>query len=589
MSFSMPTAKSCRGRTAGIAAAALGALALLAGDLAAAEIIPSARRIAWDPGVRGGIPARATICANVRNAPYSARGDGAADDTGAIQRAIDACGSGQVVYVPAGTYRITAPVRVRSDVTLRGDGIGKTIVRGASGYGSRWLIGFEDPAYDWALTASPSRDLVAGISKGSDTITTSVAHGWSVGDVVLIDQLEDPSGDPPITNDGGSGACTWCGRSSGNRPIGQWARITAVTSSTTARIEPALYWNYKASATPQAVKATGLTTNAGIEDLTVDNSTSGARDTVYMHFAVNSWLLRVELVGSYRRHVDMYGGLWNTIKESILHDGVPASPTTGAQYGPDRAYGVFMGPWPTACLVEDNIFYGLTLMVSLEGAPSGNVIAYNFFTDSRYNDSEWGRQTVGTHGAHPMMNLIESNHAEDKFSADFYWGTSSHQTYFRNRMFNATGKLYGSWGFDLYRFQRYYNIVGNVLGTTYEKTYEVVGDFPYMGTNAIYKLGYVDGGDADAAGNDALVKSTLLRHGNWDSVNGATLWDPAIADRTLPASLYLTAKPAWFGSLAWPAIGPDLAPMTGKIPAEVRFQQSKVAPPMPPTGLTVTR
>ncbi len=56
-----------------------------------AEIIPSSRRIQWDSGVRGGIPNRTTVCANVKNTPYNAVGNGMADDTAAIQDAINAC------------------------------------------------------------------------------------------------------------------------------------------------------------------------------------------------------------------------------------------------------------------------------------------------------------------------------------------------------------------------------------------------------------------------------------------------------------------------------------------------------------------
>jgi hypothetical protein len=549
---------------------------------AAAEIIPAARRITWDPGVRGDIPVRATICANVRNAPYSAAGNGSTDDTTALQNAINACAAGQVVLVPAGTYLVSAPIRVKSGITLRGEGIGRTTIKGSSGYGSRWLIGYEDPAYDWSMSNSPSRTLTAGTNKGSTQITTSAAHGWQVGDYILVDQLKDPTGDPPVTNDGGSGSCTWCGREDGNRPIGQWVRVTAVPSTTTATIDPALYWNYKTSLQTQGTKATGLTQNSGIEDLTVDNSASGARDAVFVHFAVNSWLLRVEVKGSYRRAVDMQGGMWNTIRESVFHDGIPATPTVGTQYGPDRAYGIFVGPNPSACLIENNIFYSLSLMISLEGAPSGNVIAYNYFTDSFYKDSEWGRLTIGMHGAHAMMNLIEGNHARDKFDADNYWGTSSHQTFFRNRMYNVTGKLYGSWGFDLYKGVRYYNIVGNVLGTDYETIYEIVGDFTYTGSKSIYRLGFVDAGDSDAAGNDPQVKSTLLRHGNWDSVTKGVVWDPSISDHTIPDSLYLSGKPTWFGSLAFPPIGPDRTPMTGQIPAEVRYNNQGTTRPKPP-------
>jgi hypothetical protein len=549
-----------------------------------AEIIPAARRITWDPGVRGDIPVRSTICANVRNAPYNAAGNGSTDDTNALLNAINACASGQVVLVPAGTYLVSAPIRVKSGITLRGEGIGRTIIKGSSGYGSRWVIGYEDPAYDWSMSNSSSRTLTAGTGKGSTQLTTSAAHGWQTGDYILVDQLEDPNGDPPVTNDGGSGACTWCGRENGNRPIGQWVRVSAVPSTTTATIEPALYWNYKTSLTPQGTKATGLTQSSGIEDLTVDNSVSGARDAVFVHFAVNSWLLRVEVKGSYRRAVDVQGGMWNTIRESVFHYGIPATPTVGTQYGPDRAYGIFLGPWPTACLIENNIFHALSLMISLEGAPSGNVIAYNYFTDSYYKDADWGRLTIGMHGAHPMMNLIEGNHARDKFDADNYWGTSSHQTFFRNRMYNVTGKLYGSWGFDLYKGVRYYNVVGNVLGTSYETIYEITGNFTYTGSKSIYRLGFIDAGDDDAAGNDSLVKSTLLRHGNWDSVTNGVVWDPAISDHTIPDSLYLPGKPTWFGTLPFPAYGPDRTPMTGQIPAEVRYTQGATRP-KPPANL----
>jgi len=163
-----------------------------ASNRAHAEIIPAARRITWDPGVRGDIPVRSTICANVRNSPYNATGNGTSDDTTALQNAISACASGQVVLVPAGTYRITAPIRVKSGVTLRGEGMGRSIIKGASGYGSRWLIGYEDPNYDWSMSNSTSRTLTAGTSKGSTSLTTSAAHGWAAGDYIL-DQRFVPS------------------------------------------------------------------------------------------------------------------------------------------------------------------------------------------------------------------------------------------------------------------------------------------------------------------------------------------------------------------------------------------------------------
>jgi hypothetical protein len=69
-----------------------------------------------------------------------------------------------------------------------------------------------------------------------------------------------------------------------------------------------------------------------------------------------------------------------------------------------------------------------------------------------------------------------------------------------------------------------------------------------------------------------------LRHGNFDYVSKAVLWDPANADHDLPPSLYRSSKPGWWGGLAWPAIGPDTANvgqvLNGKIPAQVRYEDS---------------
>ena len=45
---------------------------------------------------------------------------------------------------------------------------------------------------------------------------------------------------------------------------------------------------------------------------------------------------------------------------------------------------------------------------------------------------------------------------------------------------------------------------------------------------------------------DAQVSATTLRHGNFDYVTNTVKWDPAITNHTLPNSLYLTQKPAFF-------------------------------------------
>jgi hypothetical protein len=86
-----------------------------------------------------------------------------------------------------------------------------------------------------------------------------------------------------------------------------------------------------------------------------------------------------------------------------------------------------------------------------------------------------------------------------------------------------------------------------------------------MGVGPIYVLGYWNSWSAGADTDkfDPLELSTLLRWRNYDYFS-------------LPASLYLADKPSWFGSVAWPAIGPDVSGMSNKLPAQLCYESNNL-------------
>jgi hypothetical protein len=86
---------------------------------------------------------------------------------------------------------------------------------------------------------------------------------------------------------------------------------------------------------------------------------------------------------------------------------------------------------------------------------------------------------------------------------------------------------------------------------------------------AIFELG--DNANHNGDYKTDVAFTTLWSHGNYDTVTPGVVWNPKIRARTLPASLYLANKPAWWPSgQPFPWVGPDLKPRIGVLPAKAR-------------------
>jgi len=204
------------------------------------------------------------------------------------------------------------------------------------------------------------------------------------------------------------------------------------------------------------------------------------------------------------------------------------------------------------------------------GPSAGLVAAYNYETDSYYTTPSWLSPSISLHDAGAMLDLFEGNQFAN-FNADLYHGTTQLATFFRNQLTGyQTGKTNNTEVINLWAYSRYMSFVGNVLGTPgYHTAYEdsSVGTSGSPNTS-IYLLGYSGVNESLTSGiaYDAKVATTLLRWGNYDVASRASRWNsseipagnPVPASQSLPASFF-TSKPAWWGTMPWPPIGPDVS------------------------------
>jgi hypothetical protein len=217
------------------------------------------------------------------------------------------------------------------------------------------------------------------------------------------------------------------------------------------------------------------------------------------------------------------------------------------------------------------------------------VVAYNYIDDAWTGAMDSMQETTidGGHASFPYMELFEGNWAAH-LGTDSVWGNSGWLTFFRNfasgqqRRTPLIPETFDVTAVGLEARSRFINVVGNVLGA-YGKAqmYEVQSNPPGTSQAAVYRIGHrANGGNGGGDSNKYEVPadpgttaSTLIRHGNFDYVTNRVVWSPAVAGRTLPDSLYLTGRPAFFGAREWPWVDPLGQVRTFVLPAKERFDQ----------------
>jgi hypothetical protein len=539
-----------------------------------AQIIPAERLAPWNPGVTvgvlGGIPANRTVFTNM--AGLNAAGQ--VDISTALQNALNTCPPNQVVVLPAGTFLLANIIYLSPNITLRGAGMDRTVLKCVNTGSMRMDA---DNTF-WSLYQG--QVVTSGLTRGSTNIVVPSTTDFEVGKPCLIGQFSSINQYDPILVVGVGGTNAQNGYI--YRVI---ARVTGKTA-TSISIWPPIYGDM--SARHARIKhAIWRKSGLGIEGMTLNMTDSIAQSGIILTGVQDSWVKDVRIRWAKNRSIAMLECLGLEIRDSYFDD---------LNHGGSNGAGVLMD---TVCasLIENNIVMNSFPGIEVNAGSCGNVIGYNFLLNTN------GLVEIDSnHGPHNAFNLYEGN-ITGRFLSDSYFGSESDGTVFRNWLHGQIpGQTSIGWTFALKRFNRNYSLVGNVLGSPTPFTMVFDGTSfgqPNMGNGSSsgFAPPWADWLKAGAPSSyqelDTNVVRSLVRKGNYNFFNRAIPAGEALAPGELPNSLYRSSKPAWFGSMPWPPIDPSNPSSLSftNIPAGLRYVTGATpvagAVPLAPTGLAI--
>jgi hypothetical protein len=587
-------------------------------------IIPANRITTWNPGLQalGGIPNRTTICTTINPT-------GSGDDA-TIQNAVNTCADNTVVQLGAGTFGFTGlnVTFSRSNVTVRGsvDGNGNltSIISMATSHDGPAFT-FGSGGQDQSFLVQP-QSLTVNALKGTSSVTVASNPGYVVGELVTIDQLFDPNADTqnvvsnsttgiwlnpdhfnsPFYTQGAAPATPsnrimFCRQ---NRVLTQTVEITNINGTTITFSTP-LHMDFLTSLTAQVVRhsngqggaVTAPVKLSGVENVYIQGGRYGGH--IYFSGASSCWAKNTESYWWQTSGISFTRSFRCEYRDSYIHQTQNPNPGGGG-------YAIDLNWAASDNLLENNIVWAANKVMVMRASGGGNVTGYNYMEDG----FGAGYLTIpesginASHFAGPHYELFEGNQSWNA-AADNVWGNSLYITFFRNNLTglrrnvsstpytDSSGTLYPTNNFNndsagramvqLGATHDYYNYVGNVLGYSgmpspgsawgYESK-TMVATYPSLWVIGTSVAGDVDASQAQA---DATYARTL-RQGNYDYSTNASHWhgiggvDGSSTPQTIPSSLYLSAKPAFFGSNPWPWVTPENAPSTlATLPARARF------------------
>ncbi len=562
---------------------------------------------------QGGIPNRGTVCATL--APLGA----GKDDTADIQNAIDACPDGEVVSLSAGLFTIAEGnlVLIHKPVTLRGAGPAATILsrKGGATLGSDQpgknpspLIILGPQRYNNNTTATP---LTADVKHGEASVQVASTEGFSVGQIVLIDEASGAGWQPDVEGLGqiwaspdyrvvwqkhnptqqyiddfaadqypdqpGSAGCWF---SNCDRPTAEMHRIAAISANTITFDSPATISFRKNHQAQLYAFQTPLTEQAGLEQLTVEH---GDDDNIDFSWCAYCWASNVES----RLWLGAGFSISNSFRVELnaFYAHKPVWPVPGG-----GGYNISLADASSEVLIWNGIsVLGNKVMVG-RSAGAGSVAAYNYM-DMAFDSGAASWQEAGLNNSHMVGShhmLFEGNYAFN-IDSDQTHGNAICNTFFRNhttgfrakfrdylngtavddiRQQSANGPLRAA---SAHAYSYWNNFVGNVFGVSRRMKGFIYGDEALGNGDWPAQILMMGWNDLPDQVYDPNVIATNLVDGNYDYKTHSVKWASTDTRHKLPKSLFLEHAPTFFSGYAWPWVDSAGTTKLYTLPAKARY------------------
>ena len=462
---------------------------------------------AYSPGFSEA-PPRATSSIRMYPAAESAKGT---DDSIRINEAIQSVTAPAEILLSKGVYRTRTPIKLKSGIVLKGEGMRKTVILSASRNHCIIMRGASE---------NNETRIVAGYTPGSRALTVEDASelkGTPLARIYFSDSEEDIS--------------TW------QRFYGHVIGIEKAASDNEIHLKRPLRLKFLTDSTPRLSGIRPIEF-AGLEDLTIETEreTAGG-NCINMDRASNCWVKNCELSHSKFSHISVRRSVNLEFTGNYIHHGWAYEKRNG-EYG----YGLCLEGATADCLVADNVFESLRHAMIVKLGANGNVFAYNFSTRHNPQRTHHDSADFCAHGGYAYMNLLEGNVLQFAHSSDWGGAAGPLQTFYRNKVLAR--------GIIISYESHYPVIVGNVIrGSVYIEEYTL---------------------DPVILGNVIGNAYPQRRFFFWDVCRAYN--DDTRRDVKLLPSLYASQKPSFLTNTPWPCFGPDVKE-GATLPAQRRYEE----------------